>query len=83
MEIVVVNSGRPFFDVSRYAIYSHPWQDQREGRSEVSCLLCRTPDEMPVVVWSGHKAGMPTVIAAIANHENDAHRGTSALLSAV
>lgn len=73
MRIVIVNSGRPFFEVDRYALYSHPWQDHREGRTEVSCLECRTDDHMPIVIWSGHKSSMAAVLDALANHEKDAH----------
>lgn len=73
MQIVIVNSGRPFFDVDRYAMYSHPWQDQREGRTEVSCLECRSADHMPIVIWSGHKSSLTSVLTAIANHDHDAH----------
>lgn len=67
---------------TRYALYSHPYTDSRNGRTEICCLECRE-DSLPVVVWAGERVAMNFVMGAIGRHEEDSHSKVTAAPVAV
>lgn len=70
-------------DLKRYAMYSHPWTNDREGRTEVSCLECRK-DDLPIVIWEGTRSSLFYVLAAVDAHEKETHsRRRKAVAAAV